>query len=185
MTKPLNPEKSKKLRPLRIVLAVLTVILVILILDRLPTSVKDRDTSQNQNQSQSQTTTKRETPAGAKYYYLNGFLELLEEQIEDRLKQLGVPKEEYQNFAEYLSKDEIFVIETKATLAANLESVYVEVEAGGLEDLRKIFDLGDDYDFDQFQELAAAPSEYKILADLLADYHKTLNTTEDYDIIEE
>ena len=183
MTKPLNPEKSKKLRPLRIVLAVLTMILVILILDRLPTSVKDRDTSQNQ--SQSQTTTKRETPAGAKYYYLNGFLELLEEQIEDRLKQLGVPKEEYQNFAEYLSKDEIFVIETKATLAVNLESVYVEVEADGLEDLRKIFDLGDDYDFDQFQELAAAPSEYKILADLLADYHKTLNTTEDYDIIEE
>ena len=179
MAKPLNSEKSKKLRPLRIVLAVLTVILVILILDRLPTSVKDRDTSQNQNQSQ--TTVKRETPEGAKYYYLNGFLELLEEQTEARLKQLGVPKEDYQNFAEYLSKDEIFTIETKATLAANLESVYVEVDDADLADLRQIFQLGDDYDFDQFQELAAAPSEYKILADLLADYHKTLNTTEDYD----
>lgn len=181
MTKPLNPEKAKKLRPLRIVLAALVVILFILILDRLPTSVKDRETNKQDTTS---TTEQRETPEGAKYYYLNGFLETLEEQSEAKLRNLGVPKEEYGNYAEYFTKEEIFTIETKATLAANLESVYVEVDEAGLAELRDIFQLGDDYDFDQFHELTAAPSEYKILADLLSEYHKTMNTVEDYDLQE-
>ena len=181
MTKPLNPEKSKKLRPLRIVLAILVAILIVLILNRLPTSVKDRESGK---QDVVDTTKQRETPEDAKYYYFSGFLELLEEQAEAKLKELGVPKEEYNNYAEYFTKDEIFALETKATLAANLEEVYVEADEAGLGKLQTIFQLGDDYDFDQFQQLAAAPAEYKILADLLSDYYKTLNTTEDYDIQE-
>ena len=178
MKQPLNPEKSKKLRPLRVVLAILIAVLVVLILDRLPTSVKDRETNRATNQ---QTIEKRATPEGAKYYYFTGFLELLEDQTEEKLQKLGVPEEDYQNLAEYLTKDEMFEIETKATLAANLESVYVEVDESDLKDLRQIFDLDDDYDFDQFRQAETAPNEYKILADLLKDYHKTLTTTEDYD----
>ena len=178
MTEPLNPKKSKQLRPLRIILAVLMVILVILILDRLPTSVKDRAWNH-------QATEKHETPEGAKYYYFNGFLDILENQTEDRLKKLGVPEEEYQKLTEYLSKDEVFVLEAKVLLASELESVYVEADEDGIKDLKKIFNLDEDYSFDRFKQLETAPNDYKILSDLLTDYHQTLNTIEDYDIIEE
>ncbi|MBQ1528164.1 hypothetical protein IIZ77_00780 [Candidatus Saccharibacteria bacterium] len=182
MKQPLNPEKSKKLRPLRIALAVLIAVLIVLILDRLPTSVKDRETNQNQTQTQNNWSAE---PSSAKthvyYYYFNGFLELLEDQTEEKLQKLGVPKEEYKNVSEYLTKDELFELETKATLAANLEEVYVETTDDGVKELKKIFGLSDAYSFEKFQKLTAAPSEYKVLADLLSEYHKTLNTTEDYD----
>ncbi len=186
MTQPLNPEKSKKLRPLRIVLAVLIAVLVVLILDRLPTSVKDRGTVQNQTQNQNYqsaepSSANSDPKTGVEYYYLNGFLDILESQTEEKLQALGVPEEEYKNAAEYFSKQEIFELETKVTLAANLEEVYVETTDDGVAELKKIFNLSDNYSFEKFQKLSAAPAEYKILADLLNDYHKTLNTTEDYD----
>lgn len=178
MTKPLNPEKSKQLRPLRIVLAILVAILIILILDRLPTSVKDRPEN-----TQSTTKEVAQLPEGAKYYYFDGFLEILETQIEEQLKNLGVPQEEYQNLAEYLTKDEMFEIEAKVTLAAYLDSDYVVADALSLNKLQTIFQLGDDYDFEQF-EAEITPTEYKNLADLIDEYHKTLTTVEDYDIQE-
>ena len=185
MTKPLNPEKSRKLRPLRIILAALVVVLVILILDRLPTSVKTRQTTQNQAPNSSDLSAwQNSANTDTKFYYLNGFLELLETQLEAKLQSLGVPKEEYQNLSEYLSKDELFELETKVTLAASLEEVYVTVDASGLDELRQIFNLGHDYSFDGFQQLAAAPAEYKVLADLVNDYHHTLETVEDYDAAE-
>ena len=185
MKQPLNPEKSRQFRPLRIVLAVLIATLVVIILDRLPTSVKDRESNQNQAQTQNDWSAE---PSSAKtdvdYYYLNGFLDILEDQTEEKLCKLGVPEEEYKNVSEYLTKDELFELETKATLAANLEEIYVETTADGIKELKKIFNLGDTYSFEKFQKLAAAPSEYKVLADLLNDYHKTLHTTEDYDAAE-
>ena len=186
MTKPLNPEKSKQLRPLRIVLAVLVAVLIVLVLDRLPTSVKNRDSTQNQAQNQNyqsaeQSSANSDAKTGVDYYYFNGFLDILESQTEEKLQALGVPEEEYKNAAEYFSKQEIFELETKATLAANLEEVYVETTDDGVAELKKIFNLSDNYSFEKFQKLSAAPAEYKILADLLNDYHKTLDTTEDYD----
>ena len=135
MAKPLNPEKSEQLRPLRIVLAVLVAVLAVLVLDRLPTSVKDRENrlaaTENQNERSAEQTSAN---SDAKYYYLNGFLEILEAQTEAKLKALGVPEEEYQNAAEYFSKDEIFELEAKAILAMSLEEVYVETTEEGIAD---------------------------------------------------
>ena len=186
MTKPLNPEKSKQLRPLRIILAILVAVLVVLVLDRLPTSVKDRDnsanTARNQNDSSAgPSSANSDAKTGVSYYYFNGFLDILESQTEEKLQALGVPEEEYKNAVEYFSKQEVFELETKVTLAANLEEVYVETTEEGIAELRKIFNLGETYSFEKFQKLAVAPAEYKILADLIVDYHKTLNTTEDHD----
>ena len=78
-------------------------------------------------------------------------------------------------------EDKILELEAEATLAANLEEVYVETTDEEIEELKKIFHLGDDYSFEKFQKLGAAPAEYKVLADLIANYHKTLDTVEDYD----
>lgn len=182
MKQPLNPEKSKQLRPLRIVLAVLVAVLVVLILDRLPTSVKNRESSQNQVQNQNERSAEPSSAkTGVDYYYFNGFLEILEDQTEEKLANLGVPEEEYKNVTEYLTKDELFKLETKATLAANLEEVYVETTTEEIEELKKIFNLDDTYSFEKFQKLNAAPAEYKVLTDLLNEYRKTLNKTEDYD----
>lgn len=182
MTKPLNPEKSRKLRPLRIVLAALVVVLIILILDRLPTSVKTRQTTQNQAQTSSDLSA-WQNPANTdtKFYYLNGFLEILEAKTTEKLTALGIPKEEFANVSEYLSKDEIFAIETKAALAANLEEAYVAASESDLAELKQIFDPSDEYSFADFPTTETPPAEYKILADLLAEYHKTLDTVEDYD----
>ena len=186
MTKPLNPEKSRKLRPLRIALAVLIAVLVVLVLDRLPTSVEDRETAQTQAQNQNdwsaeQSSASSEAKPGVNYYYFNGFLDILESQTENRLIDLGVPEEDYANAAEYFTKDEIYELEVKTTLAASLEEVYVEATPESLVELKKIFELDDGFTFDKFQKLETAPAEYKVLADLIADYHKTLDTVEDYD----
>lgn len=179
MTKPLNPEKSKKLRPLRVALAVLIAVLLVLILEKLPTSTKNRPEN---NQATTKETETQTTSKDVEYYHFSGLLDLLEAQTEQRLKDLGVPAEEYQNLGEYLTKEEIFTIETKAALAAYLDGVYVEASEKELSELQTIFNIDDDYDFDLLEE---TPAEYKSLTDLLADYHKTLNTVEDYDIIEE
>jgi len=175
MTKPLNPEKSKKLRPLRVALAVLIAVLLVLILEKLPTSTKNRP----ENSTSTQGIAKEASP-GAQYYHLTGFLEIIEEQTEARLQSLGVPEEEYQNLAEHFTKDEMYEMEAKVTLAAYLDSTYVEAGKDELAAIRDIFQLGDTYDFTQFAT-ESTPTEYKSLADLLADYRKTLNTTEDYD----
>ena len=66
MTKPLNPEKAKKLRPLRVILAILIAVLIVLILDRLPTSVTNRPDGQ-------ETEAVSTAPEGYKYYVFNGF----------------------------------------------------------------------------------------------------------------
>lgn len=177
MATPLNSQKSKRLRPLRIVLAVLIAVLIVLVLDRLSAPAKNRPA---QNTATS-TATEVATPTNLSFYYLYGFSEMLDEDLEARLQDLGVPEEEYQNLSEYLSKDEIFVYETKATLAAELEEVYVAASKTDLAELRQIFAFFDEDFATEFTEAAAAPAEYKILADLLAEYHKTLNTVEDYD----
>ena len=178
MTKPLNPEKAKKLRPVRIVLAVLIAVLVVLVLDRLPTSVLNRESEQGELDDGPK------APEGFKYYQLYGFYRILEDQTRERLDELGITEEEYDKISEYLSKDEIFELETKAKFASELESVYVEADEAGLEEIRKILNLGSDYSFDEFKQRETAPENYKVLSELIEKYYKTLNTTEDYDVEE-
>ena len=174
-------DKSKSLRPLRITLAVLTVILVILILDKLPTrktyTVRKKTTTEDTSQLS-------EADSDHNYYYVSDLLDTLESDLENRLKSLGVPESEYQNLSEYLSKDEIFEIETKVTLASSLEENVVYATPEEIAELRTIFRLDKDYPFTEVEN-SEAPTEYKNLAELLEKYHKTLTTTEDYDIIEE
>lgn len=177
MATPLNSQKSKRLRPLRVVLAVLIAVLIVLVLDRLSAPAKNRPA---QNTATS-TATEVATSTNLSFYYLYGFSEMLDEDLEARLQDLGVPEEEYQNIGEYLSKDEIFELETKATLATNLEETYVAATKAEIAELKQIFDPSDDYSFADFSTTETPPTEYKILADFLAEYHKTLNTTEDYD----
>ncbi len=177
MTKPLNPEKAKKLRPLRVCLAILIAVLIVLILDRLPTSVSNR-------QSNQETENVSTVPEGYKYYVFNGFIDVLETQTEKRLQELGVTEEEYDKISEYLSKDEIFELETKLTLATELESTFVEANESDIEALRKIFNLDEDYSLAKFKQQETTPSDYKALSDLIAEYYKTLNTVEDYDVAE-
>ena len=176
MSKPLNPEKSKHLRPLRIILAVLTVVLIILILDKLPTSRANVVKSSGTGVLSAEETSE-------KFYFMTGFLDHLESSLERRLEELGVPEEEYENIAEYLSKDEIFEIETKVTLASELEGNYVEATEDDLDSLRKIFGLSETYPFEIYRT-ETTPEEYKNLSDLIKEYHKTLITVEDYDVIE-
>ena len=179
-------DKARRLRPLRIVLAVLLVVLFVLILDRLPTSRKVTSTSANsENRSADETSEKIDEKSGEKtYYYLTGFLNILEENLESRLRSLGVPEEDFENVGEYLSKDEVFEYETKTTLALELESTWVETAPADLSSLESLFGLSADFSFDDFTSATSAPSEYKILSDLLEEYEKTLTTVEDYDIIE-
>ena len=181
MREKLNPEKSRKLRPLRVVLAVLIAILIVLVLDRLPTSIKDRPVSQD---SSEQSNSGAPAPEGSSYYYFYDLLDLLEEQTEDRLRALGVPEEEYQNIAEYLSKDEMLELEAKATLAANLESTYALANEADIAKLQDLLNLSTDYIAEKYERPSATPAEYKNLSDLLTEYDKTINTTEDYDVAE-
>ena len=174
MREKLNPEKSKKLRPLRIILAILIAVLIILVLDRLPTSVKDRPTN-------SSTTSGQPAPEGSNYYYFYGFLDILEEQLEDRLRRLGVPEEEYKNLTEYLSKEEILELEAKITLASAIENVYTLSDGINIDKLRSIFNLPDEYSFEKYMRPYATPNEYINLNELLEKYNKTINTVEDYD----
>ena len=175
MRKPLNPEKSENLRPLRIVLAVLTVVLLILILDRLPTS-----------RTLSTRTVKTESGEEVEnnFYFMTGYVDAVEAILENRLEILGVPEDDYDKLGEYLGKDEIFELETKLTLASKLEGNYVEAEESELKKLTEIFDISPAYPFAVYRA-EKIPSEYLSLADLLDEYKKTLNTVEDYDVIEE
>ncbi len=169
----MNPEKSKRLRPLRITLAVLVVILIILILDRLPTSVNDRPSSVETNVGV-------DVPLEeANYFLFSGFLDLIESQTEAKLKKLGVPEEEYQNIAEYLSKDELYEIECKVTLAARLSESYVEVDDESIAELKRIFGLSQNYSLERFSRLIEAPEEYKSLSELISEYHNSLKADED------
>ena len=174
-------EKSKSLRPLRVALAVLAVIVVVLILDRVPIH---RTYSSTEKTSPAETLKTVETSGSEEgFYYFSGLLELLEDSLEKRLSDLGVPEEEYKNIGDYLSKDEIFEIETKATLAAELEEVWARATSEDLVSLRNIFGLEESYTFSELAE-DSTPSEYKNLADLIENYRSTLTNTEDYDIIE-
>lgn len=175
MRKQLNPEKSRKLRPLRVVLAILIAILIVLVLDRLPTSVKDRPTSDGN------TSSGQPAPEGSSYYYFYGFLDILEEQTGDRLKELGVSEEDYQNISEHMSKEEINELEAKIMLASKIDNIYVLSDDDSLAVLRQIFKLSDEYSFEKYIRPYATPNEYKDLADLLAEYHQDINTVEDYD----
>jgi len=175
MGKSVSKEKSKSLRPLRIALAVLVVILFIMILDRLPTSRRTKTTSSSGTGDTSEI-------SNQDFYYFTGFLEQMEEDLEKRLSDLGVPEEEYGNAGEYLSKDEIFELETRVTLVSNFQSNYVYATESDLARLREIFNLGEAYSFEEFRVTDVTPTEYKNLADLIAEYDKTLNTVEDYDL---
>ncbi len=178
MREKLNPEKSKQLRPLRIILAVLIAILLVLILDRLPTSVKDRP---SQNSSMQGTTSGQPAPEGSNYYYFSGILDILEEQIEVRLDELGVSEDDYEKIEEYFTNKELLELEARVTLAGNLENIYVLASEDDASKLRKIFDFSEDESFDKYIRPSATPSEYKNLSDLLADYFKATSTVEDYD----
>ena len=178
MREKLNPEKSQKLRPLRIILAILIAVLIVLILDRLPTSVKNRA---NQGTSEQRSTSGEPAPEGSNYYYFSDLLDILEEQFYNKLEELGVSEEDQQNVEEYFTKDELIRLEAKVTLATNLENTYVLSDEDNINKLREIFDLSEDESFDKYVRPSATPSEYKNLAELISDYYKTINTTEDYD----
>ena len=193
MPKPLD-EKAKKLRPLRIVLAVLAVVLVIIVLEKLPTrrvvskieTVEATEGSEKTSVSENSKTSNNSETSDGSFYYISGLLEVVESQLESRLKSLGVPEEEYKNVSEYLSKDEIFEIETKVTLAASLEEVWVKSSPEELKTPKTIFNLDEDYNFEENRGDSAsspAPSEYKNLSELLSEYENTLTKTEDYDIM--
>ncbi len=171
---PLNPAKAKKLRPLRAALAILAVVLFILILDRLPTSKTVTKTTKISQEESSE----------GNYYYLTGFAEKIETDLEKRLRDLGVPEDEYENVGDYLGKDEIYEFEQKANLALELESVWVSAEENDLTNLRTIFSLDTDFDFGNFSRTSSAPSEYKNLAELISNYYRALTNIEDYDVLE-
>ena len=179
MREKLNPEKSKRLRPLRIILAILAVILAILILDRLPTSVKDRQT--NKDSGEQNTMSGDPAPEGSTYFYFYGMLDELEAQTETRLKKLGVPEEEFENVAEYLSQDELVILSAKASLAANLEKNYVLSDEGDIETLMEVLGYDNRKSFDKYERPFATPTEYKKLSELLSTYYHTISAVEDYD----
>ena len=168
MTEKMNPEKSRKLRPLRITLAVLVVILFILILDRLPTSVNSRP-------SAVETEVETNVPLEeAKYFHFTGFVDIIEDKLQARMQELGVPEEEYSKVSEYLSKDEIYEIECKVDLAKKLSESYVEVDDESIAELKKIFGLSKNYSLERFPRLREAPVEYKSLGELVSDYYTAL-----------
>ncbi|MBR3131217.1 hypothetical protein IKG31_01450 [Candidatus Saccharibacteria bacterium] len=178
MREKLNPEKSKRLRPLRILLAILIAILIVLILDRLPTSVKDRP---SQSHGEQASISGQPAPEGFSYYYFSGILDILEDQIGAKLDELGVSEDDYGKVEEYFTEKEILELEARITLAGNLESIYVLSNEDDVNKLRKIFDFPEDESFDKYIRPSATPSEYKDLSDLLEDYFKAISTVEDYD----
>lgn len=173
VTEKINPEKSKQLRPLRITLAVLVVILVILILESLPTSVSDRPSSV-------ETEVDVQVPLSeARYFLFNTFIDRVEDQAELKMQEMGVPKEEYENIGEYFTKDELLKMECQLTLAARLTENYVEVDDASVSELKKIYDLPQSYSLERFARLKDAPDEYKVLSDLVSEYHYCLEPDED------
>ena len=185
MSTPLNAEKSKQLRPLRIVLAVLVVVLFAIILNRLPTSKTTATRTKTElEQSAEPSSDENDLLTEEKsFYYLNGFLEILEAELEEKLVALGVPEEDFENVSEYFTKDELLELETKVTLASSLETDYVLATSSELSRLKTIFHLNSDYSFSS-KKISTTPSDYKNLSDLLSDYDRTLNTVEDYDVVE-
>ncbi len=165
--------KSEKLRPLRIALAILVVILFVIILDRLPTSRSSRansTTSENAGEP---------VPEGKEYLFMSGFLDILEDMVINRLKELGIPEEEYEHVVEYLSDNELHEIEAKIKLATKLENVYVETAEDDKKTIKKIFDLDSDYSFEKFQKSDTIPDEYVIFTDLLKEYQENLSSKDD------
>jgi len=161
--------KSRKLRPVKVFIAILAVVLFVIVLDRLPTSRSAR------NDKIVQGNAGEPVPEGKEYYYLQGFLDILENEIIDRLKELGVPEEDYENVVEYLSKDELAMFEAKIKLASSLEGTYVEVEETDKRTLEKVLKLDSDYSFERFQKSEVIPSEYVILKDLLKEYEDSIS----------
>ena len=121
-------------------------------------------------------------PEGYTFYYFYGTLDELENQMEDRMEQLGVPEEEYQNAAEYLSKDELIILSAKVTLAANLDDSYILSRSEEIDALQDILELPGSNPYGKFERPFATPTEYKELSSLLKDYYHSLNTIEDYDV---
>ena len=115
------------------------------------------------------------------YYYFQGFLDILEGQIQDRLAQLGVPEEDYQKLAEYMSKDEILELEAKAKLAAALESSYILSDEANIDKLKQVFELPENRSLESYARPYATPTEYKDLSDLLTEYDNDTKATDDYD----
>lgn len=174
-------EKTNSFRPLKVIIAIIVVVVAVIILDRLPT--KRTYTKPTPVSMESELKTEESDGSRKGYYYLSGLLERFEESLEARLNALGVPEEEYENIGDYLSKDEIFEAEAKATLAAELEEVWVYASPEDLYSLKDIFNLEDSYTFSRLDS-KTPPTEYKILKDLLGKYNTNLTNVEDYDIIE-
>ena len=161
---------SKK--SLKIFLAVVAVALAVLVLNSLPTTITRT------------TKTPIEEISGAEFYYLEGLVDLLEDDYESQLVARGVPEEEYINAGEYFTPDELYEIETKSTLAEALDETWVLATPQDLERLRKIFAFEQGYDFGEYDHTRVKPAEYVNLTDLLDAYEYTLTTVEDYDVIE-
>ena len=160
-------------KPLKIFLAIAGIALAVLILNSLPTTIVKT------------TKTPVETVSGADFYFLEGFSDLLEDDFETMLEDRGVPAEDYaENLGEYFTKDELYELEAKATLAEVFEETWLLATPQDLEALRQIFQLDADYDFDAYDHTQVRPAEYVNLADLLTEYYHTINTVEDYDVVE-
>lgn len=177
-----NPGKNQKLRPVRVLVVGLIMFLAILFLYDLPDSdiTEKTDLAVNNDSSESSTVAEE-----AVFLHLAGLLDILEERMETRLLSLGVPKEELSHPEEYLDKNELYALETKATLASKLEENLVLATQVDLEKIRDIFSLDADFSFAQLRTLNDPPVEYKNLADLIAEYDRSLAITEDYDLKEE
>ena len=175
-------EKGKKLRPLRILLAGLIVILFVMILNRLPkakTTVKTvSKPAQETSLASLESNSDSKDLEGGVFIYATGLLDFLESALERRLDSLGVPEEEYKNVGEYLSKQELFELEQKVSLASNLDESWIYAEPSELKSLERIFS---ESFISSLSATLEAPNEYKPLADHLKEYETALTTVEDYD----
>jgi len=158
-------------KPLKILLAVFAIVLFVLVLESLPTTIVKT------------TKTRTQETSSLDFYYFTGLTDLLEDDLELRLQELGVPEEDYGNLSEYFSADELYAIELKSALAEDLDETWVLADASELAELQTIFALDAD-SLAAFDHTSAPPAEYTSLADLLETYHYALTHVEDYDLVE-
>lgn len=169
-----SQKKNLRLRPLKISLVLLVIVFVAIILNRVPTTRSFLDTKTMEDLSETEN-----------FYYFSGLVDVLEEKLDDELSERGVPDSDYEHLSEYFSEDELYLIETRVALAMELDENWVLVDSGEVEELKNALGLEKDFELFEYTKEDSAPTEYKNLADLLSQFYQTLNTVEDYDIVEE
>lgn len=179
-----NPEKAHQLRFVKIVLAIALMVSLIIGLDRLPTtrpaSPAEPPSSQTDAYGARRPYNLAETPADfATFCVLSGAIIRLEQKLDRRLHELGVPESDYEHADSYLSKDELAQFESQATLAAKLESVMLRAYPAELLQLQELFD----FDTATINRACgySEPDQYQDLSELLAAYQHDWATIDDYE----